>query len=200
MLIGICGGIGSGKSVVSRILRLRGFAVYDCDSEARRIMDESEEVLSALNVRFGDDVCPAGGPINRSVLSKYVFGSDDVRLWLNALVHRLVREDITLWMKYPRQFENESLRKDILYVESAILASSGLVALCDEIWIITAPEEERISRVKTRDNFDENDIRRRIRSQQEEEKLIYESGIPIRVIDNSSSSSLLSQINIAPES
>ena len=51
MMIGICGGIGSGKSVVSRILRLRGDAVYDCDLEAKRIMDSSEEVLTALNVR-----------------------------------------------------------------------------------------------------------------------------------------------------
>ena len=56
MMIGICGGIGSGKSVVSRILRLRGDAVYDCDLEAKRIMDSSEEVLTALNGRYGDDV------------------------------------------------------------------------------------------------------------------------------------------------
>lgn len=194
--IGICGGIGSGKSVVSRILRLRGYAVYDCDSEARRIMDESEAVLLALNDRFGDDVCPAGGPINRPALSRHVFGSDEVRLWLNALVHRLVREDICTWLKELPQSGKNIYRKEALYVESAILASSGLAALCDEIWIVTAPEEERISRVKNRDNFDEESVRRRIRSQEEEERLIHDSGIPIRVIDNSSPSSLLSEMKI----
>lgn len=59
-LIGICGGIGSGKSVISRVLRLRGEAVYDCDLEARRIMDTSEEVLRLLHERYGEEVCPAG--------------------------------------------------------------------------------------------------------------------------------------------
>ncbi len=65
MMIGICGGIGSGKSVVSRVLRLRGEHVYDCDLEAKRIMDSSEEVLDALHERYGDVVCPVGGPICR---------------------------------------------------------------------------------------------------------------------------------------
>lgn len=185
-LIGITGGIGSGKSVVSRILRLRGEAVYDCDLEAKRIMDESEEVLTALNERFGDKVCPVGGPINRKALSRHVFGNDEHRLWLNSLVHRLVRVDIILWQN---QFEKSGA--STVFVESAILASSGLAAICDEIWIVTAPEEERIERVKGRDGLDEEDIRKRIESQKEEERLVLAAGIPVRTIDNGSKASLL---------
>lgn len=186
-LIGITGGIGSGKSVVSRILRLRGEAVYDCDLEAKRIMDESEEVLTALNERFGDEVCPVGGPIDRKALSRHVFGSDEHRLWLNSLVHRLVREDIILWSKVLE--ESGATR---CYVESAILATSGLTAICDEIWIVTAPEKERIERVKGRDGLDEEDIRKRIESQKEEQRLVLAAGIPVRTIDNGSKASLLS--------
>ena len=179
MIVGICGGIGSGKSVVSRILRLRGYAVYDCDLEARRIMDSSEEVLLALNSRFGDDVCPVGGPICRAELARRVFGDDDSRLWLNSLVHRLVREDVVEWHKA----QSDAGRK-VCYVESAILASSGLAAMCGEILIVDAPEDVRIARVKDRDSLDEDSIRSRIRSQMQEERLVRESGVPYRVIWN----------------
>lgn len=189
MLIGICGGIGSGKSVVSRILRLRGMPVYDCDLEARRIMDESEEVLSALNVRFGDYVCPPRGPIDRNKLSRHVFGSDHHRLWLNSLVHRLVRDDVAEWYS-----SHINAGAATCFVESAIMASSGLTAMCDEILLVAAPEDERIARVRHRDSIGEDAIRSRIRSQQHEESLLKDAGIPLRIIDNSSASSLLSQI------
>ena len=188
MMIGICGGIGSGKSVVSRILRLRGVPVYDCDLEAKRIMDTSEEVLDALNERYGDAVCPQGGPICRSELARRVFGSDEERLWLNGLVHSLVRKDVALWHEaltvqgYQRCF-----------VESAILATSGLAAMCDEVWLVTAPEDVRIARTLARDSISEEAVRSRIRTQREEEKLLDASALPVRIIDNSGKLPLLPQ-------
>ncbi len=188
-MIGICGGIGSGKSVVSRILRLRGEHVYDCDLEAKRIMDESEEVLDALNERYGDAVCPKGGPISRPELARRIFGNEEERLWLNLLVHQLVRIDVSVW--------HDMLVLDgceRCFVESAILASSGLAAMCDEVWLVTASEEIRTARIRLRDSLDEEAIKKRIKSQQEEERLIQDSGIPIRIIDNSGSTPLLSQI------
>ncbi len=189
MMIGICGGIGSGKSVVSRILRLRGEHVYDCDLEAKRIMDSSAEVLDALHERYGDAVCPEGGPICRPELARRVFGNDDERLWLNALVHKLVRVDVAAW--------HDLLILDgceRCFVESAILAGSGLAAMCDEIWLVTASEEIRTARIKLRDSIDEEAIKKRILSQQEEERLIHEAGIPVRIIDNSGSRPLLPQL------
>ena len=189
MMIGICGGIGSGKSVVSRILRLRGEPVYDCDLEAKRIMDSSAEVLAALNKRYGDAVCPSGGPILRPELARRVFGNDEERLWLNSLVHRLVREDVGRW---------HSVRMAAGYgrcfVESAIIATSGLAAMCDEIWLVTASEEVRIARIKQRDSLSEEAIKSRIRAQQEEERLLNVSGVPIRIIDNSGLQPLFSQL------
>ncbi len=189
MMIGICGGIGSGKSVVSRILRLRGERVYDCDLEAKRIMDESDEVLHALHERYGDDVCREGGPINRPELARRIFGNDEEREWLNKLVHRLVRIDVAVW--------HDVLTLDgceRCFVESAILASSGLATMCDEIWLVTASEEIRTARIKLRDSLDEEAIKKRIESQKEEERLIKTSGIPLRIIDNSGSTPLLPQI------
>ncbi len=186
-MIGICGGIGSGKSVVSRVLRLRGEAVYDCDLEAKRIMDGSEEVRSALHERYGDAVCPLVGPICRSELAKRVFGNDEERLWLNSLVHRLVREDLGRWHEAKA---SEGCGR--CYVESAILATSGLARMCDEIWIVTASEDVRIARIKSRDSLDDESIQKRIRSQQEEETLLNALNIPLRVINNSGVVPLLS--------
>ncbi len=189
MMIGICGGIGSGKSVVSRVLRLRGEHVYDCDLEAKRIMDSSEEVLDALHERYGDAVCPVGGPICRPELARRIFGNEEERRWLNSLVHRLVRIDVAVW--------HDVLvldGKDRCFVESAILASSGLAAMCDEIWMVTASEEVRIARVRLRDSLDEEAIKKRIESQMEEERLIEASGIPVRIINNSGAIPLLPQL------
>lgn len=180
MIIGISGGIGSGKSVVSRILRLRGFAVYDCDLEAKRIMDSSQEVLKALNERYGDEVCAPGGPICRGALAQRVFSSDDERLWLNSLVHRLVRDDIERWHAVHAQ---KGMK--ICFVESAILASSGLARMCGEVWLVTAAEEVRVARIKERDSLDEDAIRRRIETQAEEEMMLKACGVRVRMIDNS---------------
>lgn len=190
MLIGIAGGIGCGKSVVSRILRLRGKHVYDCDLEARRIMDESEEVVSALNIRFGEAVCPAGGPIDRKALAAHVFGSDEHRLWLNALVHRLVRGDLKAW-----RAALEQAGADVCFVESAILASSGIADFCDEVWVITASDEVRTARVASRDGADPASIAARMKAQTEEERILNGKGVQLRFISNNPSDSILRQLD-----
>ncbi|MDE6741600.1 MAG: dephospho-CoA kinase [Muribaculaceae bacterium] len=189
MMIGICGGIGSGKSVVSRILRLRGEAVYDCDTEAKHIMDSSEEVLTSLHEYYGDAVCPQGGPICRPELARRVFASDEERLRLNSLVHQLVRDDIDRW--HTACMANGRER---CFVESAILASSGLAAMCTEIWLVTATEDVRVARIRERDSLTVAEIRSRIRSQQEEDLLIRSSGMTLRLIDNSGYDPLLPQL------
>lgn len=189
-LIGITGGIGCGKSVVSRILRLRAVHVYDCDLKARRIMDESEEVLSALNIRFGDEVCPKGGSIDRKALARHVFGSDEHRLWLNALVHRLVRSDLKAWCS-----ELEQAGADVCFVESAILASSAIADFCDEVWVITASDEVRTARVASRDGADPASIAARMKVQTEEERILNEKGVPLRFISNNPSDSILRQLD-----
>lgn len=189
MLIGICGGIGSGKSVVSRVLRLRGDAVYDCDLEAKRIMDCSEEVVTALHVRYGDVVCPVGGPICRPELAKRVFGNDEERLWLNALVHRLVREDVERWHESQMAEDRERC-----FVESAILATSGLAAMCGEVWLVTASDDVRVARIERRDSLSEEAVLARIRSQEEEERMLESVRVPVRVIDNSGDRELLKQM------
>ncbi len=189
-IIGISGGIGSGKSVVSRLLRLRGEAVYDCDMEARRLMDSSAEVLRELNIRYGEKVCSPQGPINRTELAQRIFSNDTERQWLNRLVHRMVREDVSTWAK--SLFAAGHKR---CFVESAIPATSGLTAMCSRIIIVESPESLRIARVRDRDGLDESSIHQRILSQQEEDRLTRESGCQVITICNDNITSVLASID-----
>lgn len=161
-MIGITGGIGAGKSVISRILRLRGFGVYDCDYEARRLMEENAGIREVLTCRYGQDLY-AGGILCRPMLAGKIFGDEKERLFVNSVVHGAVREDVRRW--YACDPERN------IYVESAILFESGLADDCREIWIVTAPPEVRLRRAMARDpHADEADLRRRIEAQRREER------------------------------
>ena len=115
--IGITGGIGSGKSVVSRLLRIMGYSVYDTDSEAKRLMESSLEVVQKLSECFGRDIYH-NGRLNRGLLSSRVFGKSDKIVLLNSIVHPVVRFDFYRW--------SESLNEEICFVESAIFMNPGL--------------------------------------------------------------------------
>ncbi len=184
-LIGITGGIGAGKSVVSRILRLKGFEVYDCDSEAKRLMDTNDELISCILERFGEECVLDGRELNRGEIAKRVFSSKEDLKWLNSQVHHLVREDIERW---------GGVEMKLKFVESAILHSSGLEDLCDQVWLVEAPEDIRLSRAMSRGGITEENLIRRMEAQQLEF-----SGLDsrkVRVINNYGSNSLLGQLDM----
>lgn len=158
-LIGITGGIGAGKSIVSRVLRLKGYAVYDSDTEAKRLMDESIEIIESIRGRFGDECVECNGLLNRKEIAKRVFANEEDLRWLNSIVHSVVRADLCRW--------NEC-QKGIRFVESAILHSSGLDELCKKIWIVDAPEELRLERAVGRGGIDRENIKHRMNVQREE--------------------------------
>lgn len=159
--IGITGGIGSGKSVVSNLLRVMGFPVYDTDSEARYLMNTSPELKAQIVGVFGDDVY-AGGVLDRPLLASRVFGHPEQVARLNAIVHPAVRQDFDRWSR--------ACRGRICFVESAILYESHLDRLVDEVWLVTAPEALRIERVQQRSRLTPDEVRRRIASQMSDEE------------------------------
>ncbi|MDE6008006.1 MAG: dephospho-CoA kinase, partial [Muribaculaceae bacterium] len=136
--IGITGGIGAGKSIVSRLLRLKGFTVYDCDSAARSLMEQDPEVRDALTKLLGQDAFRANH-LNRLFVAERIFGDKDLRERVNKVVHKAVRED------FLRMTERE---KGTVFIESAIPVTGGLMPLMDEIWVVEADEATRIERVK----------------------------------------------------
>lgn len=165
-LIGLTGGIGTGKSTVARILRLRGYEVYDCDLEAKRLMDESTEVRRSLRDRWGEDIYSAEGELDRCKVAGYVFADCREKAWLDSLVHGLVRDDVKRWADTHTDYSH-----DMVFVESAILFTSGLADMCQEVWEVTAPLDTRVERVMKRSGLTREQALARIDAQREEQKI-----------------------------
>ena len=156
-LVAISGGIGSGKSVVSHLLTLLGYSVYDCDSRAKLLMNRSEDVKRELREAFGDDVITPQGMVNRDVLSKIIFGNAEALKKVNGIVHpRVVAEIISLAGKCNDEY---------FFFETALPQESGLDKLADAVWLVTAPVEKRIERVIKRSGLTREQVMARIASQ-----------------------------------
>ncbi len=159
ILIGVTGGIGAGKSVVCRICALRGIPVYDCDLEARRLMDASAEIHRELRRIVGDEVICSTG-INRSLLALSIFRDARVRAQVNTLVHSAVREHL-----------NQRISRSdapVFIVESAIMHTASLDERMHRIWLVEAPEELRVKRVQARNGLPREQILARMSAQNEE--------------------------------
>ena len=175
MLVGITGGIGSGKSTIVQVLAARGYAVYDCDREAKRIILENAEVRKAIIALLGTEAFvpspqhPFTGSYNTSYVSQRVFAEPELLQQLNAIVHPAVKEDIRVQSSEVRVQNSEF---SVLFVESAILFEAGIDSLCDRIVVVDAPEEVRLQRTIARDYHGEateehiNKVRARMRAQQ----------------------------------
>lgn len=156
-LVAIVGGIGSGKSVVSSVLRVMGYNVYDCDSRARSLMNSSAAIQHDLMAAFGPDVITGDGTVDAPRLSSLVFADKSLLLTLNSIVHPRVKDDLLQWAS--------GCGSDVAFFETAILRESGFSAVCDAVWCVAAPDEVRVRRVMARNGVSEADVRARIQAQ-----------------------------------
>ena len=161
--VAICGGIGSGKSTVCRMFAERGVAVYDSDSRAKALMNESGELRAALVVEFGEE-CYEGGELNRSYLAGKVFGSEEQLAKLNSIVHPIVKADFLRWA--------EEQEGDYCIVETAILFESGFDALVDVKVAVLAPQPLRVMRAMERDGATKEQVEARIKAQMSDDELM----------------------------
>lgn len=160
-LVGITGGIGAGKSVVSQILRTMGFPVYDCDSRAKAIMDSDTNIHKELCRQISPRVV-VDGIIDRHLLSEIVFNDASALQRLNAIVHAAVEDDVRRW--------SDSSQSAIAFVESAILYKCKLADMVDAVVQVSAPTELRIERVMKRSSLTRKEVLSRISSQVFSEK------------------------------
>lgn len=165
-LIAITGGIGSGKSVVARLVQVMGHEVYDCDSRAKALMTENEEVRHLLIEAFGKETYHNDGTLNREHLSEVAFGDDKALARLNGIVHPATARDMQQWAQ--RQADNGAR---VAFVETALLRTAGLDRLVDEVWHVTAPASVRVPRVMARSGLTEQQVRERIAAQSVEDAL-----------------------------
>ena len=182
-IIGVTGGIGSGKSVVSHLLRLMGVPVYDCDGEAKRLMCQSPAIRAALVAAVGSEVYRADGQINRAYLAAYMFGDAERVEKVNRIVHPVVRADFRQWARRSG--------RAVVAVESAILFEAGMVADVDSVWLVHASEDMRLQRAVQRDASNEQAVRARMRSQLSEQEYMRRAD---EVVCNDGKCSLIAQV------
>ena len=168
MLIAITGGIGCGKSVVSRLLEVMGYTVYDCDSNAKSLMHTDLQLRESLIGLFGQETYNNDGTLNKPHLSSAIFGNPEALQAMNSLIHPAVARD--LLAKYKARPDN------MFFYESAILFESQFnkLAIPDFVISVSAPLELRIERTMARDISPRQHILNRIGSQmpQEEKDLL----------------------------
>lgn len=156
-LIAITGGIGSGKSIISDILRAMGHKVYDCDTRAKALMDTDESIKNDLIDLISIDAVRNDRTIDRKLLSEIVFNNPDALSRLNSIVHKAVRADLRRW--------RDTSSDKTVWVETAILYASRLDREVDEVWEVTAPTELRVQRVMKRNSMSREQVLARISSQ-----------------------------------
>jgi dephospho-CoA kinase len=155
-IIGITGGIGSGKTIVCKVFATLNIPVFYADDEAKKLYDTSPELLEKLVHLFGDDIL-TGGRLNKTKLADLVFQRDDLLKELNAMVHPLVGQSFATW--HNQQSSPYVIR------EAAILLESGSYRDCDLIILVTADESLRIKRVMERSKISSGEVQKRMAKQ-----------------------------------
>ena len=165
-ILGITGGIGSGKSYVSHLLELRGIPVYDTDREAKRLTESLPVIHQELEALLGEDVF-AEGRLNKPLLAAYLFDNHENAARVNAIIHPRVLNDFKEWA-----WRQERQGKDIVAMESAILFESGFYRVTDHVLVVEAPLEVRIARVMARDHAERVDVMQRIAAQMDDKERV----------------------------
>ncbi|MFM7196085.1 MAG: dephospho-CoA kinase, partial [Bacteroidota bacterium] len=157
--IGVTGGIGSGKSVVTRIFSCLGIPVYDADSHAKKLMTTDGILIAGIREEFGTLSYDAAGRLDSRYIASQVFNDPERLKRLNRLVHPRVFQDYEIWLGAQRS-------QTVPYVvkEAALMLDSG-APLPDRVVVVTAPEALRVERVMARDGRDPEQVRQIIARQ-----------------------------------
>ena len=173
-VIGLTGGIGSGKTTIANYFAEMGIPVYIADNASRAVMQLGHIIKEVKNV-FGETVFE-DGILNRAKLAEIVFNDKEKLAKLNAIIHPAVKKDFEVWLLQHKKYEY------VIY-EAAILFESGRYKECDFIITVTAPEETRIDRVLKRDNTTRSQVLSRMQMQWKDEDRISKSNFVINNVN-----------------
>lgn len=172
MIVGLTGGIGSGKSTVAKMFKKLGVPVYNSDKKAKNLMKSSKKLRASIKALLGDDAYD-GKKLNKAYIANQIFQDKSLLNKLNGIVHPAVRENFISWAK----------KQEAPYViqEAAIIFENGLHEFYDKIVLVTAPEKVRLKRVLERNGASKADILARMGNQWQDARKIKLSD---HVIDN----------------
>lgn len=142
-IIGLTGGIGSGKTTVAKFIEEMGFPVYFSDDRAKDIVNDDEVLKNKIKELLGEEAYDENGFYNRKYVSGIVFNDDEMRLQLNALIHPAVKIDFENWV--------ENQNSEFVFKETALLFELKLNESCYKSVLVTADDNIRIKRVMDRD-------------------------------------------------
>lgn len=171
-IIGLTGGIGSGKSTIAAFYQSLGVPVYIADDEAKKIL-YTPEAVKELAVAFGDSIFVGGQP-DKAKIARLVFNDSEKLETLNRIIHPKVRQHFKDWV---------ALHSDKPFVikEAAILFESGSYKECDAVILVTAPKEIRVNRVMKRDDVTKEQVLERMSAQWDDER---KAALSDYIIDN----------------
>ncbi len=171
-IVGLTGGIGSGKTTVAQLLELQGYPVYYADEQAKKLLSENKEVKNKVRELLGSDIFDSNEVPDRKKIAEKVFSDSNLLAGLNAILHPATRQDFSRWAES---------RKDVtlLFKEAAILYEAGSDADCDEVLLVYAPMNLRIERVCIRDGLGEAEVKARIEKQWPEFEKLQRAGFVI---------------------
>ena len=179
LVIGLAGGIGSGKSSVSGMLKNLGAIIIDADKLGHEVYLPGTEGLREVVSEFGEDILSSNGEIDRGILGSKVFGSPEAMAKLNAIVWPRIKNKVTELIE-----ENSQLGTEVLVLDAAVLIEAGWTSVVDEVWVVTAPVDQIISRLESRNGITEKQAMSRINSQMTTEQRVEYADI---VIENDDS-------------
>ncbi len=175
-VIGITGGIGSGKTAVTDRLATKGICIVDADVAARRIMMPGGYALTAVVDRYGDGLLLQDGNLDRAALRRIVFEDPAERDWLESLSHPLIGEAI--------QQDIQQADSPYVVLASPLLLETQQAALCDEIVVVDVPESVQLARTMQRDSNDAEQVKRIMAAQLPREERLAKAD---RIIHNDGS-------------
>ena len=158
-VIGLTGGIASGKSTVSELLSAHGFKIVDADIASRQAVEKGTKGLERVKEAFGEQAIDENGEMNRAYVGEVVFNQPEKRLELNEIVHPIVRE---IMEKEKAQYLSEGYH---VIMDIPLLFENNLQDTVDEVWLVYTSESIQIDRLMERNNISMEEAKARVYSQ-----------------------------------
>jgi len=173
-VIGLTGGIGSGKSTVSQFLAELGAKIIDADKVGHEVFQPDTEAWCEVVAAFGQQVLATDGSIDRKKLGAIVFADPEARARLNRIMHPRIHKAVKAQLE---QYRSQGVA--VAVVEAPLLVEAGWTSLVDEVWVTTAPETTILKRLKERAGLSEQESRARISAQLPNEERIKQADVVI---------------------
>lgn len=173
-IVGLTGGIASGKSEAARYLESLGAHIVDADEVSRALTAQDGPALPDLRACFGDEIFFEDGQLNRAALAAIVFNDPEKRRMLDALMHPAIQKAVCDEIE-----KAEENGETLIYMNVPLLFETGMDALCDETWLVTVDADTQLERLMNRDEMTEQHARARIASQMPQDEKIERANVTI---------------------